>query len=361
MAPIAAIDPRDLEACRALLAEGSKSFALAARLLPRRIRREATALYAFLRVADDAIDATENPKAGLSEIRHRIVRLYAGDPWPHPADRALAAVIRDHGLPREALEGLAEGFAWDAEGRRYANFDVLMAYCVRVAGTVGVLMAHLLGIRDGAALARAIDLGVAMQLTNIARDIGEDAQKGRIYLPEAWLSTSGLDADAWLARPRATPELAALTDRLLGEADRLYARAEQGIAHLPPECRPAIRAARLIYAAIGREVTRLGTEAISARAHVRLLRKLMLLARAQFPLPGEALDGHALHPPPLCAAQFLLAHVHSDPAFRRLPQHSPPWWDFSGRLLAILPILEKLERAERVAAHPVGWRVDWAR
>ena len=131
------------------------------------------------------------------------------------------------------------------------NLDDVQAYAARVAGSVGAMMTVLMGIRDPATLARACDLGVAMQLTNIARDVGEDARSGRLYLPRAWLRAEGIDPDAWLAAPIFTPAIGHVVARLLRAADQLYRRAEDGIAGLPRGCRPAIFAARHIYAAIG--------------------------------------------------------------------------------------------------------------
>ena len=133
---------------------------------------------------------------------------------------------------------LFEGFQWDCEGRRYDSLEALHGYAARVAGAVGVMMTLLMGVRDGPALARACDLGVAMQLTNIARDVGEDARSGRLYLPLDWLREVGLDADGFLAAPAPSAALAGVVARLLAEADRLYARARGGIARLPAPLPP---------------------------------------------------------------------------------------------------------------------------
>jgi phytoene synthase len=129
-------------------------------------------------------------------------------------------------------------------------------------------------------IARACDLGVAMQLTNIARDVGEDARAGRLYLPLAWLTEVGIDADAFLARPVMSPEVGSLVERLLARAEELYVRAEDGIAMLPFDCRPSIFAARFIYAEIGRAIERAGFDSISRRAVVPLRTKILLLAKS---------------------------------------------------------------------------------
>ncbi|MBD0273222.1 MAG: phytoene/squalene synthase family protein, partial [Acetobacteraceae bacterium] len=274
----------DLAACRALLRGGSRSFHAASLLLPARVRAPATALYAFCRLADDAVDLDGGRPAAVARLRERLARAYEGRPLPIPADRAFAAVVSRHGIPRALPEALLEGLAWDAEGgRRYEDLPALEAYAARVAGSVGCMMAVLMGVRDRGALARACDLGVAMQLTNIARDVGEDARAGRLYLPQRWLREGGVDPDAWLARPAFDPALAAVVRRLLRAADELYHRAGAGIAALPAGCRPGIRAAGLLYAGIGREVERRGFDSVGARARVPGSRKAALLLRAALP------------------------------------------------------------------------------
>jgi phytoene desaturase len=229
----------DLAACRALLQRGSRSFFAAFRFLPAAVQGPVSSLYAFCRQADDAIDEAGD----LARVRARLDRAFAGDPEPTPVDRAFARLICDHRLPRAIFDAMMEGFAWDLEGRRYESPSDLRAYCARVAATVGVLMTLLLGERSEAALGRACDLGVAMQLTNIARDVGDDARRGRLYLPLAWLRDAGLCPDRLLAKPRFSPALGRVVRRLLAEADWLYDRADAGIPLLPRGSRPAIRAA----------------------------------------------------------------------------------------------------------------------
>jgi 15-cis-phytoene synthase len=293
----------DFAACQAILRRGSKSFAAASLLLPRRVRVPAAALYGFCRMADDAIDLAREPGA-VAELRRRVALAYAGSPCDHPVDRAFSAVALEHELPRELVEALLEGFAWDAEGRRYASLAELNAYAARVAGTVGAMMTVLMGARGPEALARACDLGVAMQLTNIARDVGEDARNGRVYLPIHWLEEAGVDVLALVARPAHSSALAAVIERLLGYADTVYVRAGRGIPLLPRDCRAAIRAARLIYAEIGRVVARRGFDAVSGRAVVSGRRKLWLVLCALFAGSGESPARAGL--PALPEAQFLV-------------------------------------------------------
>ncbi len=264
-----------------MLRAGSRSFSLASLLLPRRVRDPAAALYAFCRVADDAVD--DDPRASdstIAELRARLDRAYAGTAEDSPIDRALAWAVRAHRIPRAPLDALLEGFAWDAEGRRYESLDDLYGYATRVAGTVGVMMTVLMGTRDEEVLARACDLGVAMQLTNIARDVGEDARRGRVYLPLAWLRAVGVEPDVLVRDRDPSPALRGVVARLLAEAEVLYRRADAGITRLPLDCRMAIRAARLVYAEIGRGVAGAGYDSVTRRAVVPRWRKLWLLARA---------------------------------------------------------------------------------
>ena len=277
----------DRRACRALLRTGSRSFFAASHLLPKAVREPATALYAFCRLADDAVDLEETARGGrrdaLVRLGDRLDRAYRGVPLALSADRAFADTVRHFDMPRALPEALLEGLAWDAEGCRYETLSDLLGYAARVAGAVGAMMAVVMGVRDRDALARACDLGAAMQLTNIARDVGEDARAGRLYLPLDWLREAGIDPESWLADPRFTPAMGGVVKRLLDEANRLYQIGESGIADLPVGCRPGIRAARFLYAEIGHELARRGYDSITRRAVVRASRKLALCLRAVTP------------------------------------------------------------------------------
>jgi phytoene synthase len=280
--------PADLDACRVLLRNGSRSFHAASKLLPASVHEPAGALYAFCRLADDEIDdaidgqAAEPgcPAAALARLRLRLAAAYDGTPRATPVDRALADMLAAHAMPRALPEALLEGFAWDAEGRSYETLSDVLAYAARVAGAVGAMMTVLMGRTDATIVARACDLGVAMQLSNIARDVGADARAGRLYLPRAWMREAGLDPDGWLADPAFDARLGSVVWRLLDVARGLYARADAGIAGLPLACRPGIGAARLLYAEIGHEVARAGYNSVHSRAVVSGRRKLALLARS---------------------------------------------------------------------------------
>lgn len=290
----------DEAVCDSLIAGGSKTFHAASLLLPRQYRRAARALYAFCRTADDLVD---NGEAGIpgdleacEALRRRLDRIYSGAPLSRQADRALASVVRAHGLPRELPEAMVEGFEWDCQGRRYRTLDDLLDYAARVAGVVGVMMSAIMGRREPSVLVRAGELGLAMQLTNIARDVGEDARRGRIYLPLDWLAQAGIDPEAFLARPRMSPQLAEVVRQLLFAADRYYESGLKGVPALPASCRPAIRAAGLAYRAIGRNIARNNYDSVTMRAHTGTPKKIALLAwsgaTAFFPLPIPARAPH---------------------------------------------------------------------
>jgi len=303
-------DPADLEACRRLLEDGSRSFLAASRLLPPDIAQGAWSLYAFCRIADDRVDRDARGGA-IEDLHERLERVYRGAPREDAVDRSFAAFVARHALPRAWPLALFEGFAWDAQGRPYEDISALRAYAARVAGSVGAMMARAMGVSDRAVLARACELGVAMQLTNIARDVGEDALAGRLYLPRDWMREAGLDPDAWLARPGYSPALASVVRRLLEEADRRYRGAVLGIGSLPLLCRPGIRAAALLYCEIGRVIERDGFDSCSRRAVVARRRKLPLLAGA---LLGAAPGGRGPLPPPPPEIDFLLESAGPLPA-----------------------------------------------
>jgi 15-cis-phytoene synthase len=273
----------DLAACKRILAAGSKSFAAASLLLPRRMRGSAAAFYGFCRIADDLVDFSDDPGAAVTELGERLDRIYAGAPDPDPVDRAFCRVVHRYAIPRPIVDALIDGFAWDADERRYETLADVLGYCARVASAVGVVMTLLMGPRDRQTLARACDLGAAMQLTNICRDVAEDAGRGRSYLPAEALRERGVDPDHFVIaidEYAGDERIAAVVEQLLCTADEYYLRADAGIALLPRDCRPAIRAARLIYADIGRVIREQGCDPTRGRAHTGSLRKLWLLSRA---------------------------------------------------------------------------------
>lgn len=310
------INADDLEHCRAAIREGSYSFHAASKLLPAKVRDPALALYAFCRLADDEVDFGTDKPAAVLALSERLEHAYQGRPRNNPTDRAFTAMIEEFDMPRALPEALLEGLAWDGMERRYATLSDLRSYSARVAAAVGAMMCVLMRVRDEQALARACDLGVAMQLTNIARDVGEDARERRLYLPTDWLEEEGMDIEKLFANPIASPRLKKLTKRLLTEANKLYLKSEPGIGRLPLTARPGIFAARHCYDAIGRNLARNGHDNINHRAtttgghKMRLLGLSMVRAGLASVLP----ESPVIYARPLAETAFLVeAAAHQSP------------------------------------------------
>jgi len=267
---------------RAILRRRARSFSWAAWLLPRRIRRDATALYAWCRRCDDAVDDAPDPIAACRALARRRVELddvYGDDNLSDPILAGFQEIVRRTGMPRRPADELLDGMEMDIGCVRYRSLDDLLLYCHRVAGTVGLMMAHLMGVRDPVALRRADDLGIAMQLTNICRDVIEDEARDRVYLPAELLGGAPV-------LPSAVPERAAAVVRqLLRRAERFYHSGDLGLSVLPGRCALGIRAARLIYAEIGAVLARRNFSVMDGRAFVSPARKLWLVLRA---LAGSA-------------------------------------------------------------------------
>ncbi len=273
-------DADAIEQCRAVLHEKSKSFALASRLLPKESRDPIAVLYAFCRYVDDAIDLADRKSrpAALRMVRTQVEAIYSGEHLDDPTLQAFAAIVSAHKLPHLYIDELIAGMEMDVWRTRYQTLDDLFLYSHRVAGVVGLLLCHVMGVRDESALRNAAHLGIAMQFTNICRDVDEDLRDGRMYLPEAMLGGPISELPAI-----GTPERRALlgaVERLLDEADRFYRSAEFGLAALPLRCALAVRAASLLYAGIGEKLRARGCDPFLGRAVVPTWKKLWLALRA---------------------------------------------------------------------------------
>lgn len=266
---------------------GSKSFAAAARLFPPATRRSVLMLYAWCRHCDDVVDGQELGFAAapsayganfeLDRLYDDTRRAYSGETMRDPAFAAFQEVALGHAIaPRYAFDHLA-GFAMDVNEARYRTIDDTMRYCYHVAGVVGLMMASIMGARDELVLDRACDLGLAFQLTNIARDIIDDAKIGRCYVPSDWLLEAGIPPDH-VALPRHRAALATVAARLVDYAEPYYASATVGIAALPLRSAWAIATARNVYRQIGIEVKRRGANAWDERVGTSKAAKLRLLA-----------------------------------------------------------------------------------
>lgn len=275
----------ELTAAHRAMQRGSLSFYFASRFLPGPSRDAVRRLYAWCRYADDVID--EAPAAAsaaektllVDELRRKTYAALRGKTAGHPVFSALGALAKTHKVPEIYLQDLLSGMEMDAAGSSYPDQAALELYCYRVAGAVGVLFSHLTGVSDARALRHAAALGMAMQMTNIARDVFADAGLGRSYLPTQWLAEAGLDQINMLL-PENRTALASVVGRLLRRAKELYELGDDGLRFLPVRTAFAVALARLIYAAIGDIVARRGVGAWDARAVVPLWFKLLLVPRA---------------------------------------------------------------------------------
>ena len=272
------------------IAQGSQSFAAAARLFDRQTRDDAMMLYAWCRHCDDVIDgqtlghaqATDfraGQRERLDQLRAQTIAALSGAQADDPVFEALRRVVQRHQIPaRHPLE-LLTGFAMDVSDRRYETVTDTLDYCYHVAGVVGVMMAKVMGMRDPKVLDRASDLGLAFQLTNIARDVIEDARMGRVYVPAHILARQGIseirpeDRSQW-------PALHAASLELLDIAERYYASAYAGMSALPPRSAWAIGAARRVYREIGSKLRYGGPSAWNERVSTSKAEKFTLLALA---------------------------------------------------------------------------------
>ena len=278
-----------LEEAREVTRRHARSFHFASKLLPRERRDAACTLYAFCRSADDAVDEAEDldlaeRRARLEHLRFRLDRVYRQRPTCD-VDAALASVVAKHDIPREPFERLLEGLELDLSPIRLRTSGELLRYCHLVAGVVGHLLLPVLGARAAEARDRAADLGVAMQLTNILRDVDEDLGRGRIYLPEEELAAFGLTHDDVRAR-RSSPAWLAFVAAQIARARSLYARAAEGIPLIETWTgRLCVRAMGSIYGDILRALERQGGDPFRGRAVVGGGRKMVLLAAAFANLP----------------------------------------------------------------------------
>jgi phytoene synthase len=269
--------------CEQKLAESGSSFAYSFRFLPAARRHAITALYAFCREVDDVVDEAADPAVARMKLawwRKEIAAVFGGKPQ-HPVTLALVDVVRKYALPREHFDAIIDGMAMDLEHNRYQDFATLERYCHRVAGVVGLLSAEIFGYEDASTRIYARELGIAFQLTNIIRDVGEDAQRGRIYLPQDEMRQYGV-SDTDIFGRNGTPALASLMAFQVERARAYYARA---FAALPARDRRAQRAGLMmaaVYRALLAEIARDGYRVLDHRVSLAPLYKAWIAWKASW-------------------------------------------------------------------------------
>jgi phytoene synthase len=268
------------EYCQQKTAQSGSSFYYSFLFLEPPRRRAITALYAFCREVDDVVDECPDPQIAATKLawwRVEVGRIYGGKP-EHPVGQALQANVAKFRMPQEQLLDIIDGMEMDLQQTRYLDFKGLQLYCYRVASVVGLLAAEIFGYQDRATLKYAHDLGLAFQLTNIIRDVGEDGRRGRIYLPVAELQQFGMPASDIL-NARQTDAFTRLMEFQIDRAQSYY---EQALRQLPAVDRKAQRAG-LIMAAIYRtlleEIRRDGCRVLTHRTALTPLRKLWIAWR----------------------------------------------------------------------------------
>jgi phytoene synthase len=268
------------EYCQQKAAASGSSFYYSFLFLPPERRRAITALYAFCREVDDVVDEGGEPQVAAAKLawwRTEVAGLFAGRPQ-HPVTRALLPSIEKHRLSHERLDEIIDGMEMDLRQSRYLDWPGLELYCHRVAGVVGLLAAGIFGYRDERTLDYARALGIAFQLTNIIRDVGEDARKNRIYLPMEDLKRFDVPA-ADILSAKQTP---AFRELMASEAGRARGYYEAAMAALPAADRRAQRAGLVmaaIYRALLEEIERDGFQVLKQRTSLTPLRKLWIAWR----------------------------------------------------------------------------------
>lgn len=257
-----------VEESREVLRAHARSFRIAAWFLPSDVQDDAAVCYAFCRNVDDAVDGASDPLSGRAAGESLLAEL-RGRAMPRPIVVAWRKMALRRRVPSYTAYHLLDGALSDTEPVRIPDDASLVRYAYEVAGTVGLMMCGLLGVKDKAAHPHAVDLGIGMQLTNICRDVAEDAAMGRVYLPRTRLEAHGTSPEALLAGDAPREAVAAVVREVLGLAERYYASAERGMPAIPARSRLAIYAAMHLYRAIGRKLLRQGGDALAGRTVLR--------------------------------------------------------------------------------------------
>lgn len=286
-----------VEASRAIMASRARSFRWATQFLSEDEHDDAAIVYAFCREVDDAADTAESDEAARVALDALEAELDGSAP-PSPMMEAFLEVADRRGIQLESAHELITGVRSDM-GEVLVRDDVeLLRYCYRVAGTVGLMMCPVIGVRDPVALPYAVDLGVGMQLTNICRDVAEDAQMGRVYLPATRLRFAGSSHQELIDGTARRQDVARVVRDLIDLADVYYASADKGMEHIPERARLAILVASRVYRGIGVKLRANGSDALAGRTIVSWKGKtrwvghaLGAFARTKLPATHHRHDG----------------------------------------------------------------------
>ena len=268
-----------LHAARATAA-GSKSFYYATRFFPPELARAAHGVYWYCRTTDDMVDEATDVRQAASDLEHWESALRSAlknGKSENPVLHLFAAVAREHSIPHEYAFDLLEGMRMDLRGQRYRNFDELRVFCYRVASVVGLMMMHVIGF-SGQPHGYAINLGIALQLTNILRDIGEDVRRGRVYIPLEEMEEFSYH-ELHLLQCVKNENFKRLMEFQCARARRFYAASQQGIPMLNREGRFAVEVAARVYAGILSRIESMDYDVFNRRAVVPASQKYWITAR----------------------------------------------------------------------------------
>jgi len=273
----------DYERCASITRRSSSNFYYAFMLLPAERRQALYSVYAFCRFVDDIADDAVGDEAGgkpaklLARWREELERVFNGSPT-HAISRALAYNVRRFAIPRRYFEEIIDGVEMDLGRTRYATFEELRLYCYRVASAVGLVCIEIFGYRNPRTREYAENLGIAFQLTNIIRDLSEDAARGRIYLPLEDLARFDVSEDEIL-RGADTLELRRLLEHEVERARSFYAQAENALAAEDRAAMVCAEAMRSIYRALLERIASKGCGVVGRRHRISTPRKLYLVGR----------------------------------------------------------------------------------
>jgi 15-cis-phytoene synthase len=276
--------------CTKLTKDHSSTFYLGSRLFSAQERKAVSVVYAVCRSGDDAVDEAPNYSLAFDNLRlwwENIERSYAGQPRvKEPLELALTWVLETYDVPKQAFEELYLGLDSDLRPQPYETISDLMLYCRRVAGVVGWLIAPIAGYRGGEeTLAHALALGQAMQLTNILRDVGEDLEKGRCYLPKELLVKHNVNVND-LRAGRVNENYIALLEELADIASGLYRQGWRGIPRLKGAGKTAVGVAALNYESILTKLRQNNYDNLTKRAHLKTLERIALIPKAVYSVYG---------------------------------------------------------------------------